>query len=165
MQCSHRTLPALPLMGLYAQTTNTLEGTPGEGKIGPLIHRYYAEKIADQLPTPVSPGISYSLYTDYESDFHGPYTYLFGEEVPEDSLVPPGASLTLCTVPAQTYALFTVGPGPMPTLVVNAWQAIWKMTEKDFGGRRLYLGDFERYDERASNPEQAIVDIYVGIAS
>lgn len=163
MQLSHRHLPAFTVMGLSTRTTNALEGTPEGGKIGPLIQKYYEEKIVDQLPSPVFPGVSYSLYAAYESDFQSPYTYLFGEQVPEGSVVPDG--LTLFTVPAQAYAVFTVGPGPMPALVINAWQKIWQMNEKELGGRRLYLGDFERYDQRAANPEQAIVDIYVGIAS
>jgi predicted transcriptional regulator YdeE len=37
------------------------------------------------------------------------------------------------------------------------------MTAADFGGKRQYLADFEVYDQRAANPNSAVVDIYIGI--
>ena len=48
-------------------------------------------------------------------------------------------------------------------LIINAWQNIWRMSSADFGGERLYGTDFELYDQRAANPANAIVDIYVGL--
>jgi nucleotidyltransferase substrate binding protein (TIGR01987 family) len=43
------------------------------------------------------------------------------------------------------------------------WQNIWKMNTADLGGKRAYIADFEVYDERSQNPEQAVLDIYIGI--
>jgi len=43
------------------------------------------------------------------------------------------------------------------------WQNIWKMNVADLGGIRAYIADFEVYDERSQNPEQAVLDIYIGI--
>jgi len=40
---------------------------------------------------------------------------------------------------------------------------LWKMNENDFGGKRKYLADFEVYDKRASDPSNAVVDIYIGL--
>jgi predicted transcriptional regulator YdeE len=37
------------------------------------------------------------------------------------------------------------------------------MDSVDFGGRRKYIADFEVYDDRAVDPENAAVDIYIGI--
>ena len=37
------------------------------------------------------------------------------------------------------------------------------MQPKDFGGKRKYIADFEIYDQRASETEKAIIDIYIGI--
>ena len=37
------------------------------------------------------------------------------------------------------------------------------MTSDDLGGERRYSTDFEVYDERAANPQNAVLDIYVGI--
>jgi predicted transcriptional regulator YdeE len=32
-----------------------------------------------------------------------------------------------------------------------------------FGGKRAYIADFEVYDERSRDPDNTIVDIYIGI--
>ena len=111
------------------------------------------------------PGISYALYTGYESDHQGPYTYLFGEAVAIDADQKPPQGFTAHQITPQTYAVITVGPGPMPLLVVQAWQSIWQMSDQELGGQRAYVADFERYDARAANPAHAIVDIYVGLHS
>jgi len=55
-------------------------------------------------------------------------------------------------------------PGKMPDVVISAWQKIWAMKESDFGGKRKYISDFEIYDQRASNPNHAVIDIYIGIS-
>ena len=36
------------------------------------------------------------------------------------------------------------------------------MNKNDFGGKRKYVSDFEIYDERAANPNNTIIDIYIG---
>lgn len=50
----------------------------------------------------------------------------------------------------------------MPDIVIQAWQAIWKMTPEDLGGKRTYRADFEIYDQRAQDPQNSVVDIYIG---
>jgi predicted transcriptional regulator YdeE len=51
----------------------------------------------------------------------------------------------------------------MPDVVIAAWQAIWAMNDSELGGKRRYVADFEIYDDRASDPNNTIVDIYIGI--
>jgi predicted transcriptional regulator YdeE len=51
----------------------------------------------------------------------------------------------------------------MPMVLINAWQGIWRMPPESLGGERRYHTDFEVYDERASDPQNTILDIYVGI--
>lgn len=51
----------------------------------------------------------------------------------------------------------------MPEVVISAWQKIWAMNENDFGGKRKYVADFEIYDQRASDPNNTIIDICIGI--
>jgi predicted transcriptional regulator YdeE len=46
---------------------------------------------------------------------------------------------------------------------MNAWQQIWKMSSDDFGGDRAYIADFEVYDQRARDPSNTSLDIYIGI--
>ena len=43
-----------------------------------------------------------------------------------------------------------------------AWQQIWKL--EDLGKlKRTYQADFELYDQRAQDPQNAQVDIYIGV--
>ena len=51
----------------------------------------------------------------------------------------------------------------MPDVVIQAWQHIWTMNGAQLGGKRKYLVDFEVYDQRAMDPNNAIADIYIGI--
>lgn len=37
------------------------------------------------------------------------------------------------------------------------------MSSDDFGGDRAYVADFEVYDQRAIDPTNASLDIYIGI--
>ncbi len=37
------------------------------------------------------------------------------------------------------------------------------MSEEVLGGKRNYIADFEVYDQRASDVNHAVVDIYIGI--
>jgi predicted transcriptional regulator YdeE len=72
------------------------------------------------------------------------------------------AKFSSLVIPASSYQKFTV-VGKLPDVVISAWQQIWKMTPLDFEGKRSYKADFEIYDQRANNPNQATVDIFVGI--
>ena len=51
----------------------------------------------------------------------------------------------------------------MPSVCINAWMDIWKMTPEDFGSERAFKADFEVYDHRAMTPENTALDIYIGI--
>jgi len=39
------------------------------------------------------------------------------------------------------------------------------MTPNDLGGQRVYIADFELYDDRAQNHHNVELDIYIGIHS
>jgi len=53
--------------------------------------------------------------------------------------------------------------GKMSDIVINAGQQIWQMTSDDFEGNRVYIADFEIYNQRAIDPTNASLDIYIGI--
>jgi predicted transcriptional regulator YdeE len=148
------------IIGLKLRTNNKTEANHLEGKIFPCIKKYFHENIATQIPNRITPGTTYCIYTEYESDHHGDYTYFIGEEVSNFAAAP---GLETLIIPAQKYVKFTNGPGAMPEVVRKPWFEIWQMTPKDFGGKRRYLADFEVYDERASDHQKIILDIYIGI--
>ncbi len=161
MKKSLITLEEIKLVGITARTKNSNEMDLEKGKIGPTLETYFGNNLADKIQNRKKPGNTYCIYTDYESDETGEYTYFVGEEVTSFEGI--DASFETLTIPAQSYAKFNVGPGQMPQACIEAWQKIWKMTSEDFGSDRNYIADFEIYDTRAQDPENCVFDIYIGV--
>ena len=154
-------LDQLILVGLTARTNNKNEMNPKTAKIGELAGFYWSQQMANKIKHRRTPGITYAVYTEYESDEHGDYTYFIGEAV--DSIENQDLSqFKTLFIPASSYQKFTTQPGKIPEIIISAWQAIWQMDEKDFGGKRKYLADFEIYDQRASDLNNSVIDIYIG---
>lgn len=151
----------IKLVGLAARTNNKNEMNPQTSKIGELAGRFWSQNVANQIPNRKNPGVSLSVYTEYDSDEHGDYAYFIGEEVSSFENLPSG--LQKLTISAAKYQKFTTPSGKMPEVVINAWQQIWKMTSHDFDGDRAYIADFEVYDQRAIDPVNTSLDIYIGI--
>ena len=155
-------LDSFILVGLTVRTNNQNEMDPKTGKIAPLAGNYFHNQIANEFKNRTTPGITYAVYTDFESDENGEYTYFIGEKV--DSLDDQDLSkFQSLVIPASSYQKFTTDSGKLPDIVISSWQEIWQMTEKDFEGKRKYLADFELYDQRAMDPTNAALDIYIGI--
>lgn len=154
-------LPEIKLIGITERTSLAQEMNPSTAKIGPTVQKYFQEGLAAKIPHRKKPGVTFSVYTDYETDFTGNYTYFLGEEVTSLEQVPEGFKTLV--IPAQIYTKFTTQQGPMPGVVIDAWQKIWNMTDLELGGKRAYWADFELYDERASDPNRVIADLYIGI--
>lgn len=155
-------LSEIKLIGLKIRTNNQDEMDPSKSKIGPLAGSYWSNDTASVFQHRSSAGMTYSVYTEYESDETGEYTYFIGEQVDSFEGQDLEAFATL-TIPASDYAKFTTEPGAMPDVVISAWMKIWKMTDADFGGKRKYIADFEVYDHRAADPTNAVLDVYVGV--
>ena len=154
-------LEEMKLVVMTCCTNNRQEMDPGQSKIANRVQMYFQNNLGETITSRVNPGRTLSCYMEYESDHTGDYTYVIGEQVSAFENIP--EEFTTVTIPAQKYAKFTTGPAPMPGVVINAWQAIWTMTDEDFGGKRNYQADFEVYDQRAADPSQAVVDIFIGI--
>lgn len=162
MQKKDAQLSEITLVGLTERTNNKSEMNPETSKIGHLAGFYWGNNISDDIQHRSKPGITYAVYTDFESDEHGDYTYFIGEAV--DSLQGQNLEkLNTITIPASRYTMFTTKPGKMPDTVISAWQEIWAMDEDDFGGKRKYIADFEIHDGRANDPDKIVVDIYIGV--
>lgn len=151
----------MKLVGLSVRTNNAAEMSPEGGKITATLQMYAGDQISDRIKSRVKPGVTYAVYTDYESDHHGDYTYFVGELVESFDLQDP--SLQTLIIPASQYVKFEVGPGKMPDACIGAWQEIWHMSADDFGGERAFTADFEVYDERAADFNQAVFDIYISL--
>jgi len=160
--------PEIKLMGLSVRTRNQDEFNPETAKIGKLFGQFLSQNISNQIPHRKNPGVIFSTYTNYESDYQGAYTYFIGEEVSDFgniSNTPEG--LEKLMIPASRYLKFTTSPGKLPDIVISAWQEIWGMAEsqylKNINLERIYQADFEIYDHRCADSSQAIVDIYLGV--
>lgn len=155
-------LPEIKLVGISVRTNNEKEQDKMKGNIFPCVVKYFHSNLAASISHRVHPGTTYCSYTDYESDYTGDYTYFIGEEV---SMFPDPLPEGLEThvIPKQYYTKFTTPSGPMPDVLVNAWNAIWRMSEPQIGGKRNYQTDFEIYDERSVDHNNLIIDLYIGI--
>jgi predicted transcriptional regulator YdeE len=149
----------ISVIGIAARTTNAKEMS-GEGVIADQWKRVMAGGIIEQITNRADSSII-AMYTDYESDASGEYTFLIGANVTSIDSIPEG--MVAKQVPSARYAIFTSENGPVWNVVPEAWQKIWSTTASEMGGERAFLADFEIYDERAADPQNAVVDVWVGI--
>lgn len=150
------------LIGISVRTSYEQEIDKLKSNILPCVQKYFHGALFNQIPNRKKPGTTFCVYTDYESDYQGGYTYFIGEEVTSfDGPIPEG--FLKLTIPKQTYTKFTTNPGSMPNVIVNAWNEIWKMSPEELGGNRCYKTDYEIYDERAADEQNIVLDIFIGI--
>jgi predicted transcriptional regulator YdeE len=147
------------VVGITARTNNAKEMTSG-GVIGKLWGRLMREGLLGKIPNRADDKVV-AVYTDYASDKDGEYTFVLGAKVGRDSEVP--AEMVAKKVTTGKYAVFTSERGPASKVVPETWQKIDSLPKAVPGGDRIYQSDFEVYDDRARNPQDAVVDVYVGI--
>lgn len=147
------------VIGIAARTSNAKEMTP-DGVIGKQWMRIFQEGLIGKIPNKADASII-AVYTDYASDHNGEYNYLLGARVTSDAEVPEG--MVAKKIPGGKFAVFTSDKGPAPQVVPATWMKINSLPQNAVGGDRLYRADYEIYDERARDPQNLQVDVYVGI--
>jgi predicted transcriptional regulator YdeE len=152
---------AMKVVGIETRTTNKDEIGSETAKIPLLWQRFFQENMSEKIPNKVPSGPILAVYTEYESNEHGPYTVLIGYEVSSIEAIPQG--LTAKVLPESTYAVFTTQTGPVAAVIGQAWKDIWQMSPAQLGGSRRFTADFEVYDERSRDQEHTTVDIYLAI--
>lgn len=98
----------------------------------------------------------YCVYTEYDSDHTGPYTVFIGYAVSESAILP--ESFHEMRLAKGNYKSYTAKGNLQEGAVFNAWKNIWS---EDI--ERSYITDYEVYGEKAMNPLDAEVEIYIGI--
>lgn len=141
------------VIGISVRTTN--ENGQATQDIPALWNRFMTEGIAGQIPNKTDHSV-YCIYTEYEKDHTKPYTTLVGCKVANLDTIPDG--MTGKTIEEGTYTSRTAKGNILQGLVFNEWVKIWN---SDLN--RAYTADFEVYGERAQNPENAEVDIFVAV--
>ena len=161
MQKINISLPEIKLVGIKVRTKTTAECDPSTAKIAPMVQEYFQNAVAEKISSRKERGRVFIAYSEYESDYKGEYTCFIGEEVTSIDNVAEGLEIHI--IEPQNYLKFTTESGPMPKIVIDAWQKIWQLEDKELSGKRRYKTDFEIYDQRALDPENTALDIYIGI--
>ena len=92
----------------------------------------------------------------------GRFSYIIGAEVTSIENTP--EDMIWRKIPASKYAIFTAR-GKMPASIQETFRYIYQEWLPKSGYQRANSADFELYDERCHDLENAEVDIYVPIAS
>ncbi|UVI30020.1 GyrI-like domain-containing protein [Paenibacillus spongiae] len=163
MNIRYEKVEAMKLCGLAGRTTNAAEAGPG-GQIPALWGAFHAKGVTSALSGYAEPSNMYGLYAEYESDASGEYTILLGHRLLEESEPSglPDQEWKTIDLPASRYAVFTTERGPVAKVVPEAWGRIWAWFAEG-NGTRTFTGDFERYDGRAADPADAVVEIYIAV--
>jgi predicted transcriptional regulator YdeE len=147
-------LGGIVLLGLsLGRTTSNAEGQSAID-CGNLWHKFKTEDYQDRILGKTSEQI-FAVYHDYESNSSGQFRYFIGCQVSDDAQIQDG--LELLVIPRGTYERF-VAKGRMPDSISEAWKVIWSSEIK-----RTYQADFEVYDERSKDWNDAEVDVFVSI--
>lgn len=151
-------IPAFTVIGVEARTTNAKEA-PEAGIIGKQWQKFFAEGIPQAIPNRLGSNF-YAVYSDYASDHNGEYSFLIGAKVKDGTEPPPG--LVAKHISAGSFAVITSDRGPFSKVVPAAWQKIFTL-EDESKLKRAYRADFELYDQRAQDPQNGQIDIYIGV--
>jgi predicted transcriptional regulator YdeE len=150
---------AFTVVGIAIRTSNAREMT-ADGVIGKQWGRFMTDSLLAKIPHKADTNIV-AVYTDYASDHNGEYLSLLGARVNSGADVP--ADMIAKTIPAGRFAVFTTEKGPAEKVVPQAWMGINSLPKPAVGSDRVYAADYEIYDQRSADPQNAQVDIYVGI--
>lgn len=150
---------AFTVVGIAARTSNAREMTAAR-IIGKQWERLMQEGLLAGIPNKADQNIV-AVYTDYASDHDGEYTFVLGARAKSDESTPAG--MVAKRIPAGKFAVFTSEKGAAAKVVPETWRKINSLPRSAVGGDRAYRADYEIYDERAADPANAQVDVYVGI--
>lgn len=146
-------IEAFNIIGFSVRTTNK-EGQAGID-IPALWHKFMSAQAADHIPGKIDDTL-YCVYTDYEKDYTAPYTVILGCRVQAVTQLP--EDMTSVTIKAGNYVEFTAKGKIMEGMVYHTWLDIWAS-----GLERAYQTDFEVYGQKAQDPENAEVPVYIGV--
>jgi predicted transcriptional regulator YdeE len=151
----------IKLIGITTRTNNKnlFDADQSKNNVAAIVMKYFHEGLAEKIQHRIKAGTTYCAYTEYESNHTGDYTYFIGEEVDSFDNIP--EDFVSLIIPAQKYVKFTNGPGPMPAVCVDIWKEIWK--DEELEASRVYISDFEIYDERARDRANLILDLYISV--
>jgi predicted transcriptional regulator YdeE len=142
------------LVGLKLENKTTNENNQSSVDCGTLWQKFEIEKIFELIPNKLSNEI-YAVYFDYEKDETKPFSYFIGCKVDGNAETPGGLNELL--IPSQIY-MKIIAKGVMTGCIIESWEKIWSSKIN-----RKFGFDFEIYDERSRDWNDAELDIFVSI--
>jgi predicted transcriptional regulator YdeE len=146
-------MPAKIIMGIKRRTSNADGRSVAD--IPACWQDFLSQNVAAKIPNRAKTPAFFAVYSEYESDWTGEYSFMIGSEVTKADMIPEGLAVT--RIPPQTYAIFKAA-GPMPDALLAVWMSVWGTNLP-----RAYTCDFEWYDARFTRPENKEIDVYVAI--
>ena len=137
-----------------------MPNAPTKAKIPNLWKRFFSERILDKVPNKVNPNKVFAVYSEYDSDEYGEYTFILGTEVSEFSNIPEG--MIGKTIQQSNYEMRESEDGPFKEVVPKIWKTVWK--DNTLRDRRKFETDFESY-ELDTEETKGKVKLFVGVAS
>lgn len=147
------TIKSRNIVGIAIRTCN--QDQQAATDIPGLWERFWGEDILNKIPNKVN-NDQYCVYTEYDGDFTQPYTTLIGCETPDLDHIPEG--MKGITIEGGEYMKLTACGKLSDGIVVQEWSKVWQS-----GLSRAYKADFEVYKAEAFDPDNAEIDIFVGI--
>ena len=149
---------SFPIIGVELKTTTH------DGRNLVEIPRFWEKVIKegqiDKIPDKKFKGTVLGICMDFKPE--GRFSYIIGSEV--SSTVNTPGNMVCRTIPAATYAVFTAR-GKMPGSIQDTVKYIHREWLPNSEYQRANSADFELYDERYNDAENAEVDIYISIVS
>lgn len=150
---SNLTIKKFSVIGISVRTTN--ENGQATQDIPALWNNFMTNGIVDKIPNKIDNSI-YCIYTEYEKDHTKPYTTILGCKVSDLQTIPDG--MVGKTFDEANYTKIVAKGNILQGMVFNEWTKIWNSNLD-----RTFTADFEVYGEKAQNPENAEVDIFIAI--
>lgn len=142
------------VIGISIRTTN--ESNQSAIDIPELWNKFFSENIMEKIPNKIDNTV-YCVYTDYEKDHTKPYTTILGCKVKSLDKIP--TYFTGVAIQKGKYDVFNVkGKLSDGVTVFKKWLEIWNVDI-----RRTYTTDFEVYGEKANDPDNGEMDIFVAV--
>jgi len=145
------------IIGITIRTTN--KAAINNGTIKNLWQQFFTQSILSKIPNKINHELV-ALYYDFENDKNGEYTVLLGARVSSIDEIPTG--MTAQIVSTQKREVFISEQGPVGQVCFELWKKIWILEDEKKLDRR-YIADYELYDERSQDPQNAQLTIHIGI--
>ena len=147
------TIKPFKVIGIAVTTTN--QNGQSAQDIGQLWGEFMGNGIVDKIPNKVDGNI-FSVYTNYQGDHTKPYDTILGCKVNTLDEIPSG--MVGQSFDGGTYKKFVSKGDLTKGIVFGTWSEI-NQQKLD----RVFTADFELYGEKAQNPTDAEVEVYVGL--